>query len=182
LHGSAWAYGDKDTGTRSFFRHLAAQGHTVMDVAYRLIPEVDIYGMVGDAKRAVAWMKANAASYGVNPEKIVLGGSSAGAHIALLTAYTPQYLELIPDDVKRADLSVCGVVSYYGNTDLVACYDSFNIEYLVGRPSRGCTCNVSIGLSNHPCSSRFPAHAAYSGEPGLPCSRGRHLHTLQKTG
>ena len=43
-----------------------------MDVAYRLCPEVDIYGMVGDVKRAVAWMKANASRYGVNPEKIVI--------------------------------------------------------------------------------------------------------------
>jgi hypothetical protein len=60
LHGSAWAVWDKDYGTRPFFRHLVAQGHIVMDVAYRLVPEVDIYGMVGDARRAVARMKANA--------------------------------------------------------------------------------------------------------------------------
>ena len=62
---------DKDFQTRPFFRHLVAQGHTVMDVAYRLCPEVDIYGMVGDVKRAIAWMKTNASRYGVNPEKIV---------------------------------------------------------------------------------------------------------------
>jgi acetyl esterase/lipase len=65
---------DKDFGTRPFFRHLVAQGHTVMDVAYRLCPEVDIYGMIGDVKRAIAWIKAEASCYGVNPEKIVLGG------------------------------------------------------------------------------------------------------------
>jgi acetyl esterase/lipase len=128
LHGSAWAAFDKDFGTRPFLRHLAAQGHTVMDVAYRLVPEVDIYGMVGDAKRAVAWIKANADRYGVNPEKIVLGGSSAGAHIALLAAYTPQHPELMPEDVKNADLSVCGVVSYYGNTDLVAGHKVLDVE------------------------------------------------------
>ena len=72
LHGSGWAALDKDVGTKSFFRHLVAQGHTVMDVAYRLIPEVDIHGMVADAKRAVAWIKAHAEKYGLNPEKIVL--------------------------------------------------------------------------------------------------------------
>ena len=68
LHGSAWWILDKDLGTRPLFRHLAAQGHVIMDVAYRLCPEVDIYGMVGDVKRAVAWMKANGAHYQVNPE------------------------------------------------------------------------------------------------------------------
>jgi hypothetical protein len=53
FHGSAWSVFDKDFGTRPFFRHLVSQGHVVMDVAYRLCPEVDIYGMVGDVKRAV---------------------------------------------------------------------------------------------------------------------------------
>jgi acetyl esterase/lipase len=75
LHGSAWTLLDKDCGTRTLFRHLVAQGHVVMDVAYRLYPETDIAGMVGDAKRAVAWLKANAAEYSVDPDRIVLGGS-----------------------------------------------------------------------------------------------------------
>ena len=132
LHGSAWTIGDKDFLTRPFFRHLVAQGHTVMDVAYRLIPEVDIYGMVGDAKRAIAWMKANADCYDVNPEKIVLGGASAGGHIALLAAYTPEHPELTPEDVKDADLSVCGVVSYYGPTDMLATYQHEDQERIFG--------------------------------------------------
>jgi acetyl esterase/lipase len=122
LHSSGWFAGDKNFGTKSFFNHLVAQGHTVMDVAYRLCPEVDIYGMIGDVKRAIAWMKSNADRYGVNPEKIVLGGSSAGAHLALLAGYTPQHPEFIPEDVKSADLSVCGVISYYGPSDLMAGY------------------------------------------------------------
>jgi acetyl esterase/lipase len=123
FHGSGWAAGDKDFLTRPFFHHLTAQGHTVMDVAYRLVPEVDIYGMIGDVKRAIAWMKANAARYGVDPEKIVLGGGSAGCHLALLAAYTPHHPELTPDDLESADLSVCGVISFYGPTELAAAYD-----------------------------------------------------------
>jgi acetyl esterase/lipase len=130
LHGSAWAIGDKDLFSRSFFRHLVAQGHTVMDVAYRLLPETDIYGMVGDAKRAVAWMKANAERYGVDPEKTVLGGGSAGAHIALLAGYTPENPELTPEDLKGADLSVCGMLTYYPPTDLVAGSERYNHKRL----------------------------------------------------
>ena len=45
LHGGAWYMLDKDFFTRPFFRHLAAQGHVVMDVAYRLYPETDMLGM-----------------------------------------------------------------------------------------------------------------------------------------
>jgi acetyl esterase/lipase len=40
--------------TESWFRHLVAQGHVVMDVSYRLIPETNVPGMQGDVKRAVA--------------------------------------------------------------------------------------------------------------------------------
>jgi acetyl esterase/lipase len=105
-----------------------------MDVSYRLCPEVDIYGMVADAKRALAWMKANASHYGVNPEKIVLGGGSAGGYIALLAGYTPEHPELTPDELKSTDLSVCGVISYYGPTDLLAVYQHWNLQQTVGLP------------------------------------------------
>ena len=132
-HGGGWAIGDKDYYTRPFFRHLVAQGHTVMDVAYRLCPEVDIYGMIGDVKRAIAWMKANADRYGVDPEKIVLGGASAGGHLSQLAAYTPGHPALTPEDLKSADLSVCGVISYYGPTDLLAVYQHVNLQKLEGQ-------------------------------------------------
>lgn len=129
-HGSSWYMLDKDFQTRPFFRHLVAQGHTVMDVAYRLCPEVDIYGMIGDVKHAIAWMKANADRYGVNPEKIVLAGGSAGGHLALLAGYTPQTPEFTPEDLKNVDLSVCGVISYYGQTDLLVEYEHLGLQQL----------------------------------------------------
>jgi acetyl esterase/lipase len=122
FHGGGFFAMDKDMGTRSFFRHLVAQGHIVMDVAYRLCPEVDIYDMVGDCKRAIAWMKINASSYGINPEKIVLGGGSVGGHLALLAGYTPGHPDLTPDEIMDADLSVRGVISYCGPTDMLAEY------------------------------------------------------------
>ena len=134
FHGGAWYMMDKDFGTRPFFRHLVAQGHTVMDVAYRLMPEVELYGMIGDVKRAIAWMKANASCYGVDPEKIVLGGGSAGGHLALLAGYAPQHPELTPEDLKSADLSVCGVISYYGPADLLALYEHTNQQRLADLP------------------------------------------------
>jgi acetyl esterase/lipase len=141
LHGGCWYLFDKDFGTRAFFRQLAAQGHVIMDVAYRLCPEVDIYGMVGDVKRAVAWIKANAARYQINPERIVLSGGSSGAHLALLAAYTPEHPQLTHADLQSRDLSVWAVVSYYGPTDLRACY-----EHLVQKRNVGLR-KVEIGLT-----------------------------------
>lgn len=45
-----------------------------MDVSHRLIPETNVLGMLGDVKRAVAWLKRNASRYRVSPDRIVLGG------------------------------------------------------------------------------------------------------------
>lgn len=167
LHGSAWYLLDKDVGTRPFFRQLAAQGHVIMDVAYRLGPEVDIYGMVGDVKRAVAWMKANAGRYGVNPERIVLAGASAGGHLALLAAYTPDHPRLTPSDVLGDDLSVRGVVSYYGPTDLRACYEHLAQKRLIGLPK------VEIGL---PGSAEMKKSFTDAGR--LDMLLGGHLHEV----
>ncbi len=117
LHGSGWHYLDKDCGTSTFFRYLSGQGHVIMDVAYSLAPHVGLPGMVGDVKRAIAWLKAQAGEYGVDPARIVLMGGSAGGHLSLLAGYTPDNAELRPVDVGDADLSVCGVVGYYPAPD-----------------------------------------------------------------
>lgn len=122
LHGSAFYFLDKDFCTRPFFSHLAAQGHVIMDVAYRLAPETDVLGMVHDVKRAIAWMKEHAAYCGVDANHIVLGGGSAGGHLALLTAYTADDPGFTPLDLSGVDTSVSAVVSLYGTSDMEALY------------------------------------------------------------
>ncbi len=118
LHGGAWQAFDKDVATRPFFRHLCAQGHVVMDVAYRLARETDMRGMLGDVKRAITWLKREGADWGVNPERIVVAGASAGGHLALLAAYTPNNQDLDPPDMGSADTRVRGVIGYYPVVDL----------------------------------------------------------------
>lgn len=136
LHGSAWYFLDKDLGTRPFFSHLAAQGHVIMDVAHRLAPETDMMGMVHDVKRAIVWMKDNAGAYGVNPDRIVVGGGSAGAHLALLAAYTADNPQFTPKELEGKDLSARAVVSLYGPTDLEPMYYHTN-QHLTTRSTPG---------------------------------------------
>ena len=122
LHGSAFFFLDKDCGTRPFFTYLTSQGHLIMDVAYRLSPETDITGMINDVNRAIAWVKENADTYDVDPDKIVLGGGSSGAHLALLTAYTQGDPRFLPRELERTDVSIRAVISMYGTSDLQALY------------------------------------------------------------
>jgi acetyl esterase/lipase len=122
LHGSAYYVLDKDVGTRPLFRHLTAQGHVVVDVAYRLFPETDVPGMVADAMRAVAWVRAHGGELDVDPERVALAGGSAGGHLALLAAYGAGLPALTPPDLARSDLRVCGVASLYGQVGLDALY------------------------------------------------------------
>ncbi len=140
LHGSAFYFLDKDFATRPFFRHLTAQGHVIMDVAYRLAPETDLMGMVNDVKRAIVWMKENASTYKVNPNRIVVGGGSAGGHLALLAAYTANDARFTPKELEGKDISSCAVISLYGTTDLEALYYHTNqhltTRSIPGRPKK----------------------------------------------
>ena len=105
LHGSAYMILDKDVGTRPLFRHLAAQGHVVVDVAYRLFPETDLPGMVADAKRAVEWVRSRAADLEIDPARIVLAGGSAGGHLSLLAGYSHKDPALTPPTETRGSTS-----------------------------------------------------------------------------
>ncbi len=120
LHGSSWYLGDKGMLTRPLFRVLTGAGHVVMDIAYRMCPETDITGMIGDALRAVAWMRDHAVEYGVDPERIVLAGTSAGGQIAILAAYMTNRTDVIPPELAGRDLSVSGVVAISAPLDMRA--------------------------------------------------------------
>jgi acetyl esterase/lipase len=122
IHGGAWRVGFKDMATRTFFRRLAAQGHCVLDIEYTLWPACDIPVMIAEVKEAVLWLKEHSREYGVDPERLVLMGGSAGAHLALLAAYTQGHPALPPLS-RKGDDSVRGVVAFYPPTDFTALHE-----------------------------------------------------------
>jgi acetyl esterase/lipase len=122
IHGGGWRVGDKDLMTRTFFRRLAAQGHVILDIAYTLWPAGDIPTMIAEVKEAVLWMKDHSLEYGLDPDRIVLMGGSAGGHLALLAAYTAGHPSLPPLS-GEGDASVRGVVAFYPPTDFSALQD-----------------------------------------------------------
>lgn len=86
FHGGGWIAGDLDTHD-ALCRTLAARtAATVVSVAYRLAPEHPYPAPVEDACAAYADIVARAAEFGATPDRIAVGGDSAGGHLAALVA------------------------------------------------------------------------------------------------
>ena len=118
VHGGGWRIGYKDMLTRPLFHRLASQGHVVLDIEYTLWPRADIPMMVSEVRQAILWMKDSASRFGLQRNRIVLMGGSAGAHLALMTAYGAEDPALQPSS-GLGDTSVQGVVAFYPPVDLV---------------------------------------------------------------
>lgn len=121
VHGGSW-----ETGSRSFARrasHLADLGYAVFDIEYRLAPPPRHEDATGDVKCAVGWVRENAETYGVNPDRIALMGDSAGGHLALLSAYTTGDPDFRPS-CGVPDGGVDAVVALYPPTEMATLCES----------------------------------------------------------
>ena len=87
VHGGGFVKGSRSE-TPQWNRWLNDAGYAVFDVDYRLAPPARWDQAAADITCALAWLQANAASYGVDPSQVTLGGRSAGGNLALTVAYT----------------------------------------------------------------------------------------------
>jgi acetyl esterase/lipase len=127
IFGGAWHYLHKDFGTRVLFRHLTGQGHAVLDINYTLAPKTDLVGMVKDIKQAIQWVRREIPQIQGETTRIVLMGVSSGAHLALLSAYTPNQSKFQPRGDESTEVD--GVISSYGIVDLVEAYSTFRYQF-----------------------------------------------------
>ena len=121
LHGGGWAMGDKSDAAVERLIPIVAHGFAVASANYRLVPSVTYPAPVHDVKAAVRWLRANAAEYGLDPERIALGGASAGGHLASLAALTTGDTQLEGDigDHVGVSSAVGAVVAYFPAGDLL---------------------------------------------------------------
>ncbi|MBB3897969.1 alpha/beta hydrolase [Roseococcus suduntuyensis] len=86
MHGGGWVFGDIDTHDH-LARSLANEaGCAVLSVDYRLAPEHRFPAAIEDCAAAFRHMAANAASYGMDPARLAVGGDSAGGSMAAVLA------------------------------------------------------------------------------------------------
>ncbi len=86
-HGGAWVTGSLDSHDR-LCRFLAAHADVrVLSVGYRLAPEHPFPAAVDDAGAAFDYARTHAAELGADPDRIAVGGDSAGGNLAAVTAH-----------------------------------------------------------------------------------------------
>jgi len=86
FHGGGWVLGSIE-GSDLTCRDLAAQsGVVIVSVGYRLAPEHPYPSGLGDCYAALVWVTATAGDLGVDPDRVAVGGDSAGGNLAAVVA------------------------------------------------------------------------------------------------
>lgn len=88
IHGGGWT-GGAPPRMYPFAAHYAKLGLVGISMSYRLHSAktgVSVFDCVKDARSAVRYIRAHAAELGIDPQKIIVSGGSAGGHLAVSTA------------------------------------------------------------------------------------------------
>ncbi|WP_426573045.1 alpha/beta hydrolase fold domain-containing protein [Aquihabitans sp. McL0605] len=116
VHGGAWIIGNKDQQALPLLGHMAENGWVCVSINYRLSPRATWPEHIVDVKRAIAWVKANIAQYGGDPDFVAITGGSAGGHLSSLAALTANEPMFQPG-FEEADTTVVAAVPFYGVYD-----------------------------------------------------------------
>ena len=109
FHGGGWG-GGKRAQFRYLCHYFAKRGLVAATVSYRLATKADNGAgsrkrvCITDAKSAIRWYKQNAEKLGIDAQRIIAGGGSAGGHVSLLATTNPELND--PHDNREHDTSV----------------------------------------------------------------------------
>nr|WP_239556487.1 alpha/beta hydrolase [Dyella flava] len=120
IHGGAFVAGSKDQ-LRPYLQILASHGYTAVGVEYAKAPERKYPTPVLQLAQALTYVQAHAASLHVDPQRIVLAGDSAGAHMAVqevLAITNPAYAHEAGIPAALLPGQLRGVVLFSGAYDM----------------------------------------------------------------
>ena len=117
FHGGGWVTGSRDEIALDVLPYLA-MGFAVVNVDYRLARVATAPAAVQDSRCALRWVVRHAAQYGFDPAKLVLVGSSAGAHLALMAALAPASAGFDGLCPGNEPMTVAAVINFFGVVDV----------------------------------------------------------------
>jgi arylsulfatase len=110
IHGGGWKSGTKENCPLVW---LAAEGHAVVSLNYRLSWLARWPAQLDDARQALRWLRTNAAKFNLDPERIVVAGGSSGANLAGVVGTAPRPAG------ETVSSAVRGVIDFYGASDVL---------------------------------------------------------------
>lgn len=122
IHGGGWDDGDRNQ-IPQFNEWLAHSGYAVAAISYRLAPGATWPAQRDDVAAAIAFVKARAGDWGVDPSRLVVMGRSAGGQIAEASAYALH------------DPAVRGVIALYAPADMNFAYAFSREDDVIKSPS-----------------------------------------------
>lgn len=114
VHGGAWLSGSKDNTKATW---LLERGYAVASVNYRLSQHARFPAQIEDCRAAIRWLRANAARYGYDPERIGVWGASAGGHLVALLGTAGDTKQFDTGDNPGVSGRVQAVCDFFGPTD-----------------------------------------------------------------
>ena len=128
IHGGGWVWNSIDTHDRLMREYAAGAGCAVIGPDYALCPEAPFPQALEECAALVRWVAVQGAEWGLDPSRIVVGGDSAGANLAMGVALLLRRTD--------PDLKLRGLLLNYGvfDADLeTASYQEFADGYFLTR-------------------------------------------------
>ena len=118
IHGGAWKKG-KRQDYLPYMIDYAQKGYVTVTLSYRLSGVAKFPAAAQDVNCGIKWVKQHAADYGIDPDRMVLIGGSAGGHLSLLLGYGGDEA-LFNQDCKElgTDSKVKAIVDFYGPVEI----------------------------------------------------------------
>lgn len=127
IHGGAFKMGNATGGDVAAMLEGVNRGYAVVSINYRLSGEAIFPAAVNDCKAAIRFIKANATTYHINPDKIAVWGDSAGGNLAAMVGTSGNVDELNGDNVENLefDSTVQVVIDWFGPLNFLKMDEQF---------------------------------------------------------
>jgi acetyl esterase/lipase len=132
IHGGGWREGSDRRGMAAYAERLAQAGYVAFNLEYRRVPGGEFPRAVQDCFCALAYVRANAARWEIDPERIAGYGYSAGGHLVSMLGTAASEPAVAPDCAAGATGPLAAVASGAGVHDMAAMPEVYIITQFMG--------------------------------------------------